>query len=64
VSRKAGQAPRSINVGNTPYSFLAVYPGGAGHDYGWILEHGMGKRAYREGFEGVSLHEYDARVAS
>jgi glucose-6-phosphate isomerase len=51
-------------VGNTPYSFLAVYPGGAGHDYGWILEHGMGKRAYREGFEGVSLHEYDARVAS
>jgi glucose-6-phosphate isomerase len=42
-----GWAHRSVNVGATPYSFLAVYPGGAGHDYGWVLEHGMGHRIYR-----------------
>ncbi|GAA3877370.1 glucose-6-phosphate isomerase [Leifsonia kafniensis] len=39
-----GWAHRSINIGSEPYSFLAVYPGGAGHDYGWVLEHGMGLR--------------------
>lgn len=39
-----GWAHRSVNVGDQPYAFLAVYPGGAGHDYGWVLEHGMGKR--------------------
>jgi len=39
-----GWAHRSVNVGDGPYSFLAVYPGGAGHDYGWVLEHGMGRR--------------------
>jgi glucose-6-phosphate isomerase len=39
-----GWAHRSNNVGAEPYSFLAVYPGGAGHDYGWVLEHGMGNR--------------------
>jgi glucose-6-phosphate isomerase len=59
-----GWAHRSVNVGNTPYSFLAVYPGGAGHDYGWVLEHGMGKRAYRDGVDGLALREYDAKVAS
>ena len=42
-----GWAHRSINTGDEPYAFLAVYPGGAGHDYGWVLEHGMGNRAYR-----------------
>lgn len=42
-----GWAHRSVNVGDAPYSFLAVYPGGAGHDYGWVLEHGMGHRVYR-----------------
>jgi glucose-6-phosphate isomerase len=41
-----GWAHRSINTGDEPYSFLAVYPGGAGHDYGWVLEHGLGKRVY------------------
>ena len=48
-----GWAHRSVNVGSDPYKFLAVYPGGAGHDYGWVLEHGMGKRAYAvtDGFE-------------
>lgn len=43
----AGWAHRSVNVGEEPYSFLAVYPGGAGHDYGWVLEHGLGKRAMK-----------------
>jgi glucose-6-phosphate isomerase len=42
-----GWAHRSINTGDTAYSFLAVYPGGAGHDYGWVLEHGMGQRIFR-----------------
>ncbi|WP_348789940.1 glucose-6-phosphate isomerase family protein [Leifsonia sp. NPDC080035] len=41
-----GWAHRSVNVGSDPYSFLAVYPGGAGHDYGWVLEHGFGSRVY------------------
>ena len=40
-------AHRSINVGDEPYKFLAVYPGSAGHDYRWVLDNGMGKRAYR-----------------
>lgn len=39
-----GWAHRSVNVGTEPYSFLAVYPGGAGHDYGWVLANGMGRR--------------------
>ena len=42
-----GWAHRSVNVGDQPYQFLAVYPGSAGHDYGWVLEHGMGVRAVR-----------------
>jgi glucose-6-phosphate isomerase len=42
-----GWAHRSVNSGDEPYSFLAVYPGGAGHDYGWVLEHGMGQRVFR-----------------
>ncbi len=44
-----GWAHRSINVGDEPYSFLAVYPGSAGHDYGWVLEHGMGHRVMADG---------------
>lgn len=52
-----GWAHRSVNVGDQPYAFLAVYPGGAGHDYGWVLEHGMGKRAYRTA-AGFELREY------
>ncbi len=41
-------AHRSVNLGTTPYSFLAVYPGSAGHDYQWVLENGMGQRVYRD----------------
>lgn len=52
-----GWAHRSINLGDEPYSFLAVYPGGAGHDYGWVLEHGMGQRVL-SGAEGVEFVDY------
>ncbi|MFC6356496.1 glucose-6-phosphate isomerase family protein [Luethyella okanaganae] len=55
-----GWAHRSINTGDEPYAFLAVYPGGAGHDYGWVLENGMGKRAYAptDGSDDVTFTEY------
>lgn len=43
-----GWAHRSINTGKTDYKFLAVYPGSAGHDYQWVLDNGMGLRAYQE----------------
>jgi glucose-6-phosphate isomerase len=52
-----GWAHRSVNTGDEPYSFLAVYPGSAGHDYGWVLEHGMGYRAFRDG-DGYRLRDY------
>ncbi|WP_345465596.1 glucose-6-phosphate isomerase family protein [Actinoallomurus oryzae] len=39
-------AHRSVNVGDEPYRFLAVYPGDSGHDYGWVAEHGMGHRVF------------------
>lgn len=52
-----GWAHRSVNVGREPYKFLAVYPGCAGHDYQWVLDHGMGKRALRSG-DGVTLIDY------
>lgn len=39
-----GWAHRSINTGTDPYQFLAVYPGSAGHDYGWVLRNGMDLR--------------------
>lgn len=42
-----GWAHRSINTGQTPYKFLAVYPGCAGHDYQWVLDNGMGLRAFK-----------------
>lgn len=53
-----GWAHRSVNTGDTPYAFLAVYPGGAGHDYGWVLEHGMGSRAFRDVDGAVDLRPY------
>lgn len=53
-----GWGHRSVNVGEVPYSFFAVYPGGAGHDYGWVLEHGMGHRVYRAPEGGFSLRDY------
>ncbi|MQA80150.1 MAG: cupin domain-containing protein [Streptosporangiales bacterium] len=47
-------AHRSVNVGDEPYRFLAVYPGDSGHDYQWVLDHGMGRRVVRGG-SGVDL---------
>ena len=41
-----GWAHRSVNTGTGDYRFLAVYPGSAGHDYGWVLQHGMGQRVF------------------
>jgi len=51
-----------VNTGDEPYSFLAVHPGSAGHDDGWVLEYGMGYRAFKDG-AGYRLREYwgDAR---
>ena len=41
-----GWAHRSVNTGSEEYQFLAVYPGSAGHDYGWVVENGMGERIF------------------
>ncbi len=48
-----GWAHRTVNVGDEPFRFLAVYPGDAGHDYDFVLERGMGARVFRaeEGYE-------------
>ena len=48
-----GWAHRTVNVGDEPFRFLAVYPGDAGHDYDFVLEKGMGARVFRaeEGYE-------------
>lgn len=56
-----GWAHRSVNVGDEPYRFLALYPGSAGHDYQWVLDNGMGKRARRTagGFELVDYGPSD-----
>jgi glucose-6-phosphate isomerase len=34
-------AHRTVNTGDVPFVFLAVYPGDAGHDYGTIETHGF-----------------------
>jgi glucose-6-phosphate isomerase, archaeal len=52
-------AHRSINTGDEAYKFLAVYPGSAGHDYRWVVEHGMGKRALRSG-DGFTLVDWES----
>lgn len=53
-----GWAHRSINTGAEPYKFLAVYPGSAGHDYQWVLDNGMGLRAYLEN-DKLELKEFN-----
>jgi glucose-6-phosphate isomerase, archaeal len=52
-------AHRSVNTGDQPYKFLAVYPGSAGHDYDWVVEHGMGKRAVRSS-DGFALLDWES----
>jgi glucose-6-phosphate isomerase len=50
-------AHRSVNVGDEPYRFLAVYPGDAGHDYEWVRRRGMGYRVMRGG-DGPDLRPF------
>lgn len=54
-----GWAHRSVNTGAEPYRFLAVYPGDAGHDYRWVVEHGMGHRVRRGAGGGVDLAGFE-----
>jgi len=42
-----GWAHRTVNTGNTPLIFLAVYLGDAGHDYASIERSGFSRRVYR-----------------
>ncbi len=42
-------AHRTINTGNEPFSFLAIYPAEAGHDYGTIEETGFPKLVIDKG---------------
>lgn len=44
-----GWAHRSVNVGDEPLRFLAVYSGAAGHDYERVARHGMGARVLADG---------------
>jgi glucose-6-phosphate isomerase len=39
-----GYAHRTVNVGDEPFVFLAVWPADAGHDYETIRDHGFGLR--------------------
>ncbi|GAA4065321.1 MULTISPECIES: glucose-6-phosphate isomerase family protein [Actinomadura] len=52
-----GWAHRSVNTGDEPYRFLAVYPGDAGHDYEWVLRNGMGYRVLG-GADGPDLRPF------
>jgi len=40
-------AHRTLNVGDDPFSFLAVYPADAGHDYATIEQTGFPQRVVR-----------------
>ena len=39
-------AHRTVNTGDAPFAFLAVYPGQAGHDYGAIESKGFPQRVF------------------
>lgn len=41
-------AHRTVNTGNEPFIFLAIYPADAGHDYGSIKEKGFSKIVIEE----------------
>jgi len=40
-------AHRTVNTGDEPFVFLAIYPGQAGHDYGTIEQTGFAQRVWR-----------------
>lgn len=42
-------AHRTLNVGDDPFRFLAVYPADAGHDYATIEQTGFPRRVVRSG---------------
>jgi len=42
-----GWAHRTVNTGETPFVFFAVYPGQAGHDYSAIEQSGFARRVLR-----------------
>jgi glucose-6-phosphate isomerase, archaeal len=42
-----GWAHRTVNTGTEPFSFLASYFAGAGHDYSSVERHGFSHRVYR-----------------
>ncbi|WP_456366168.1 glucose-6-phosphate isomerase [Thermococcus sp.] len=44
-------AHRTVNTGDEPFIFLAVYPADAGHDYGSIKERGFSKLVIEEAGE-------------
>ncbi|AMM53199.1 glucose-6-phosphate isomerase [Pyrococcus kukulkanii] len=41
-------AHRTVNTGDEPFIFLAIYPADAGHDYGTIAEKGFSKIVIEE----------------
>jgi glucose-6-phosphate isomerase, archaeal len=51
-----GWAHRTVNTGDTPLVFLAVYFGDAGHDYDSVADAGFGWRVFR-GADGPELHQ-------
>lgn len=44
-----GWAHRTVNTGDSPLSFIGVYPADAGHDYGTILATGMKRTVMDDG---------------
>ncbi|WP_148883701.1 glucose-6-phosphate isomerase [Thermococcus aciditolerans] len=44
-------AHRTVNTGDEPFIFLAIYPADAGHDYGSIAEKGFSKLVVEENGE-------------
>ncbi|MCS6907632.1 MAG: glucose-6-phosphate isomerase family protein [Anaerolineales bacterium] len=43
-----GWAHRTVNTGEEPFIFFAVYPGDAGHDYKTIEEQGFARRLFKD----------------
>jgi glucose-6-phosphate isomerase len=50
-----GWAHRTSNIGKTPFVFLAVWPGDAGHDYGTIKDTGFSKLVIQSEGDKVKL---------
>jgi len=57
-------AHRTANTGHEPFSFLAVWPGDAGHDYGTIEKTGFAKLLVDRGGQAVLIDNPGFREAS